>query len=116
MKQQILFTGVVIVDAGLLDAASFGDVADTGGEITLSEKKIQETRTEIKKAPRRAFSKELRKQMNEDLDNAQKAIAQGTSLFKAGNIIEARDKIGDSERILKKINDKLSTGEGMSLM
>ena len=84
--------------------------------LTLSEKKITETRKEIKKAPRRAIDKKTRKQMLEDLDKAAEAIAQGTTAFKAGNIIDARGKIGESERIMKKINDKLSTGGGMSLM
>lgn len=84
--------------------------------LILSEKKIKETRTEVKKAPRRAFSKKTRKQMLDDLDKAENAITQGTSVFKTGDIIEARNKIGDSERLLKKINDKLSTGDGMSLM
>ena len=85
--------------------------------LTLSEKKIKESRTEIKKAPRRAIDNKTRKQMLDDIDKAEEAIAQGTTDFKAGNIIEARNRIGESERILKKINDRLSTGgDGMSLM
>jgi len=84
--------------------------------LTLSLKKIKETRTEVKKAPRRAIDRKTRKQLFDDLDKAESAIAEGTTAFKSGNIIEARNKIGDSERILKKINDKLSTGGGMSLM
>jgi hypothetical protein len=38
--EQVFLAGVVIVDAGLLDAAAPGDVADAGGEIALFKKKI----------------------------------------------------------------------------
>ena len=40
MVKQVFFTGVVVVNAGLLDTAAFGDVADAGGEVPFAEKKI----------------------------------------------------------------------------
>jgi hypothetical protein len=40
MKENIFLAGIVVIDAGLLDAALAGDFTDTGGKIALAVKEI----------------------------------------------------------------------------
>jgi hypothetical protein len=80
------------------------------------KKMAEETRVDIKKAPRRTFDKKAKAKMTEDLNAAESALAQASSEFESGKIMEARQKLGEAQKLLKKIFDKLSTGGTKSLM
>ncbi|VTR68965.1 hypothetical protein DESC_720343 [Desulfosarcina cetonica] len=40
VEQQVFLAGVMIVDAGFLDAAAAGDVTDAGGKVAFAEKQV----------------------------------------------------------------------------
>ena len=79
------------------------------------QRKAKDARVDVKKAPR-SLGKKVKEKMAADLDAADSAISQASTLFSEGNVIDARQKISDAQRLLKGISDKLSTGGGMSLM
>lgn len=80
-----------------------------------AQEAAKETRVDIRKA-RRSKSKQVLAQMAADLDAAESAIAQAAADFAAGNILEARDKFSDAQKLLKKIFDQLSTDGTDGLM
>lgn len=80
------------------------------------KKMAEETRVDIKKAPRGTFDKKAKAKMTEDLDAAESTLAQAATEFESGNIMDARQKLGEAQKLLKKIFDKLSTGGTKSLM
>ena len=83
--------------------------------IASAQKMAKETRVDIKKAPK-AKGKKVLAQMAADLDEAENAIAQAAADLSAGNIPDAGKKLGDAQRLLKKIFDKLSSSGADRLM
>lgn len=75
----------------------------------------EETRGDIKRAPK-SKGKNVIAQMGKDLDAAESALAQASSDFSAGNIIEAGKNLAAGQRLLKKIFDQLSTAGEEKLM
>lgn len=80
-----------------------------------AQEMAKETRVDIRKAPR-SKGKQVLAQMAADLDAADSALAQAAADFAAGNIPDARKKLADSQKLLKKIFDQLSTGGTDGLM
>ncbi len=80
-----------------------------------AQKKVKETRVDIKKTPK-SMGKKALEQMSADLNEADKIIKQAQSDFDSGNIIEAGKKLSEVQRLLKRISDKLSTGGTDNLM
>lgn len=76
---------------------------------------IKETRVDIKKAPRSKVKKALA-QMKADLDAAEIARDQAAKEFAAGNILEAKKKLADAQKLIKGVNDQLSTSGTEGLM
>ncbi len=80
-----------------------------------AQEAAKETRVDIRKA-RRSKSKQVLAQMAADLDAAESALAQATADFAAGNILDAREKFTDAQKLLKNIFDQLSTDGTDGLM
>lgn len=83
--------------------------------LTSAQKMAKETRVDIRKAPR-SKGKQVLAQMTVDLDAAESALAQAAADFAAGNILDARKKLSDAQKLLKKIFDQLSTSGTDGLM
>lgn len=83
--------------------------------IASAQKMAKETRVDIKKAPK-AKERKVLAQMTADLDEAESALSQASADFAAGTIQDAGKKLADAQRLLKKIFDKLSSGDTESLM
>lgn len=83
--------------------------------IASAQKMAKETHVDIRKSPR-SKGKEVKAQMNADLDAAESALAQAASDFEAGDILGARKKLAEGQKLLKKIFDQLSTGGTDNLM
>jgi hypothetical protein len=75
----------------------------------------EETRVDIRKAPR-SKGKDVLAQMRVDIDAADGAIAQAAADLAAGDILGAAQKLGNAQRLMKKIADGLSTGGTDGLM
>jgi hypothetical protein len=75
----------------------------------------KELRNDIKKAPR-SKGKEVLAQMAANLDAAEIARDQAATEFAAGNILDARKKLGEAQKLLKKVNDGLSSSGTDGLM
>ena len=80
-----------------------------------AQKMVKETRVDVKKAPK-SKGKKVIEQMKADLDEAESALTQASTDFTAGNISDAGKKLGDAQRLLKKIFDKLSSSGTDGLM
>jgi hypothetical protein len=80
-----------------------------------AQRVTKELRVDIKKAPR-SKGKEVIAQMKADLDAAEIARDQAAADFAAGNILNARKKLGNAQKLLKKVNDQLSTSGTDGLM
>jgi hypothetical protein len=79
------------------------------------KKMAKETAVDIKKAPK-SKGKAVLTKMSADLSAAQNAIGQAESDYSGGNIPGASQKLGNAQRLLKKISDQLSTGGADGLM
>jgi len=90
-------------------------IAQVKENLASAQEMAKETRVDIKKAPRSKI-KQARAQMVTDLDAAEIALAQAAEQFEAGNILGARDKLADGQKLLKGIFDKLSTSGTDGLM
>ena len=90
-------------------------IAQVEEGLASAQEQAKETRVDIRRA-RRSKSKQVLAQMSADLNAAESAIAQAAADFAAGNILEARDKFSDAQKLLKKIFDQLSTDGTDGLM
>ncbi len=90
-------------------------IAQVEEGLTSAQEMAKETRVDIKKAPR-SKGKQVLAQMRTDLDAAEIALAQAAEEFAAGNILDARKKLADAQKLLKRIFDQLSTGGTDGLM
>ena len=79
------------------------------------QKMAKETRVDIRKAPKSKGKKVIEK-MKTDLDAAEKAIAEASSDFSAGNVPDAGKKLAEAQGLLKRIFDKLSSSGTDGLM
>lgn len=89
--------------------------ADIEAGLASAKKLAEETREDIRKAPR-SLGRKVLAQMREDLEAANTALADGESKFAAGDILGAKKNLSDAQGSLKSIFDKLSTGGNQSLM
>lgn len=80
-----------------------------------AQEMVKETRVDIKKAPR-SKGKQVLAQMKEDLNTAESALAQAAAELSSGNIPDARNRLAQAQKLLKKIFDQLSTSGTDGLM
>jgi hypothetical protein len=89
--------------------------AQVEANLAAAQELAKETRVDIKNAPR-SKGKDVLAQMRVDLDAAQGAIVDAAGELAAGNIVNAAQKLGNAQKLLKKISDRLSTGGADGLM
>lgn len=83
-------------------------VAQVKENLVSAKKMLKETAGDIKKA-KRSREKKVIDEMNTYLNSADSAVIKATAEFDAGNVLGASEKLGNVERLIKKITDKLST-------
>jgi hypothetical protein len=76
----------------------------------------KETHGDIKRAPRSKAGKEAKAQMKADLTTAESMLAEAEGDFNAGDILNAKQKLGIAQKLLKKIFDQLSSSDEEDLM
>lgn len=74
--------------------------------LTSAQKIAKELHSDIKKAPR-STGKQVLAQMTVDLDVSESALAQASEALAGGNLLDARKRLADAQKLLAKIIDQL---------
>jgi hypothetical protein len=86
---------------------------DVTASIEAAKAAIEESRGDMKKARR---PKKVVAEMKENLEAAGALLVEAADEIEAGNVVGGRDKVGQANKKLKKVADRLATAGGGGLM